>query len=207
VFSSNSSLFFQNTRGVGYPAPQSTKPNSKGQTMKTKASSRLISSARCQHFTATGRQCASLAGDRSSGLCPRHAAQSQAASADATNFRLALTRDSEDFQNAQGVNNSLCTLYCLLSEGIISPRRASVLAYISSLLLRTLPAIDYDNERFPESEEPEVPAQSQAAQPAPDSASDPTRQPAVPAPVTRAKDPLPKTADGFAKAVLNRKPN
>ena len=173
--------------------------------MKAKSSSRLISSARCQHFTATGRQCASLAGDRSSGLCPRHAAQSQASSADATNFRQALTRDAEDFQNAQGVNNSLGTLYCLLSEGIISPRRASVLAYISSLLLRTLPAIDYDNERFPESEAAaDVQAQSpaQADQPAPDSASDPTRQP-----VTPGKDPLPKTADEFANAVLNRKPN
>jgi hypothetical protein len=204
----------QGCHAGSYPAPQSTKPNNKGQTMKAKSSSRLISSARCQHFTATGRQCASLAGDRSSGLCPRHAAQSQAASTDAANFRLALTRDAEDFQNAQGVNNSLGTLYCLLSEGIISPRRASVLAYISSLLLRTLPAIDYDNERFPESEEPEVPAQSraQAAQPAPDSASDPTRQPAPPTsvapnPVGPGKDPLPKTADEFAKAVLNRKPN
>jgi len=178
--------------------------------MKTKSSSRLISSARCQHFTATGRQCASLAGDRSSGLCPRHAMQSQTASTDAANFRQALTRDAEDFQNAQGVNNSLGALYCLLSEGIISPRRASVLAYISSLLLRTLPAIDYDNERFPEPEATAgVQAQSpaQAAQPAPDSASDPTREPVAPAPVTRANDPLPKTADNFANAVLNRKPN
>jgi hypothetical protein len=179
--------------------------------MKAKSSSRLISSARCQHFTATGRQCASLAGDRSSGLCPRHAAQSQAASTDAANFRLALTREAEDFQNAQGVNNSLGALYCLLSEGSISPRRASVLAYISSLLLRTLPAIDYDNERFPEPEaESEATAQSpahSATHSAPDSASDPSREPAAPARVTKANDPLPKTADEFAQAVLNRKPN
>src|SRR5260370_33824144 len=98
--------------------------------------------------TATGRQRASLVGYRSSGLSPRHAAKRQAASADAVNFRLALTSDAEDFQNAQGVNNSLGALYCLLSEGSISPRRASVLAYISSLLLRTLPAIDYDNEHY-----------------------------------------------------------
>src|SRR5260370_10204975 len=154
------------------------KPNSKGQTMKAKSSSRLISSARCQHFTATGRQCASLAGDRSSGLCPRHDTQSQSASTDAVNFRQALTRDPEDFQNAQGVNNSPGTLSSLLPEGSISPRRASALAYISSLLLRTLPAIDYDNERFPESEAtaevvPQSPAQPD--QPAPDSAAHPTR--------------------------------
>ncbi len=164
--------------------------------MKTKSSSRLISSARCQHFTATGRQCASLAGDRSSGLCPRHAAQSQAASTDAANFRQALTRDAEDFQNAQGVNNSLGTLYCLLSEGIISPRRASVLAYISSLLLRTLPAIDYDNEHCAY-----VDAESAQQNPA-QSAAVPAAQPVPPG-----KEPLPKTPEEFVNAALNRKPN
>jgi hypothetical protein len=37
-------------------------------------------------------------------------------------------------------------LYRLLAANRISPRRASVLAYINSLLLRTLPAIDYDQE-------------------------------------------------------------
>jgi len=172
--------------------------------MKAKSSSRLISSARCQHFTATGRQCASLAGDRSSGLCPRHAAQSQAASADAANFRQALTRDAKDFQNAQGINNSLGSLYYLLSEGIISPRRASVLAYISSLLLRTLPAIDYDNEHFPEPEAgTDAPAQS-AGQAGADPAPEPTSQSA---PRSAGKDPLPKTAEEFADTVLNRKPN
>lgn len=102
-------------------------------------SSRLISSARCLYRTATGRQCASLAGDRTSGLCPRHAAGAQASSPD---FREALTRDAFGFQRSQDVNNSLGALYVLLAEGRISPRRASVLAYISSLLLRTLPAID-----------------------------------------------------------------
>ena len=100
---------------------------------------------RCQYRNATGRQCASLAGDRTSGLCLRHAANAPASSPD---FREALTRDAYDFQRPQGVNNSLGVLYNLLAEGRISPRRASVLAYISSLLLRTLPAIDYDNEHY-----------------------------------------------------------
>jgi hypothetical protein len=36
-------------------------------------------------------------------------------------------------------------LYQLLAQNRISPRRAAVLAYISSLLLRTLPQIDADN--------------------------------------------------------------
>jgi hypothetical protein len=57
---------------------------------------------------------------------------------------VALTQNACRFQNAQGVNHSLGTLYTLLAQGRISPRRASALAYISSLLLRTLPAIDAD---------------------------------------------------------------
>jgi hypothetical protein len=171
--------------------------------MKAKSTSRLVSAARCQHSTPSGRQCSSLVGDRSSGLCPRHAAQTQARS---TNFREALTRNAYDFQRPQGVNNSLGVLYGLLADGRISPRRASVLAYISSLLLRTLPAIDYDNEHYtyndpePEQQEPEQqnPDQSAAA---------PAAQPISAGPVAPGKDPLPKTAAEFADAVLSRKPN
>jgi len=160
--------------------------------MKDK-STRLISSARCRHFAPSGRQCSSLAGDRSSGLCPRHATQSATRN---VNFREALTREAGDFQRAQGVNNSLGVLYRLLAEGSISPRRASVLAYISSLLLRTLPAIDYDEARFPEDDtDPEDRSQ-------PLSATASTAQPIPPA-----KEPLPKTAEEFAAAALNRKPN
>jgi len=57
---------------------------------------------------------------------------------------VALTQNACRFQNAQGVNHSLGALYTLLAQGRVSPRRASALAYISSLLLRTLPAIDAD---------------------------------------------------------------
>jgi hypothetical protein len=132
-----------------------------------------------------------LASDPSSGLCPHHAAPTRAA-----NFREALTRQACDFQRPQGVNNSLGALYNLLAEGRISPRRASMLAYISSLLLRTLPAIDYDNQHYTydDSEaEGQNPAQS-AANPAPQ-------------PVPPGKEPLPKTAEEFAAAAFNRKPN
>jgi hypothetical protein len=157
-------------------------------------SSRLISSARCLYRTATGRQCASLAGDRTSGLCPRHAANAQASSPD---FREALTRNAYDFQRSQGVNNSLGVLYNLLAEGRISPRRASVLAYISSLLLRTLPAIEYDNDHYTYDD---------------DETDEHTAAESNPSPAARTvppgKEPLPKTAEEFADAVLKRqKPN
>jgi hypothetical protein len=161
--------------------------------MNAKSSSRLISSARCQHRTATGRQCSSLAGDRSSGLCPRHAAARHVSSPD---FRETLTREAAHFQNAQGVNFSLGALYNLLAEGRISPRRASVLAYISSLLLRTLPAIDYDLDRLPV-DDADAPAQS-----GPQAIDQPPAHPVPPA-----KEPLPATAEEFAEAVPNRTPN
>jgi hypothetical protein len=159
--------------------------------MQAESPNPVTSATRCQHRTAAGRQCRSLASDPSSGLCPHHAATERA-----VNFREVLTRDAFDFQRPQGVNNSLGALYNLLAEGRISPRRASVLAHISSLLLRTLPAIDYDNEHYTYDDEE---TEEQAAA---ESAANPAPQPVPPG-----KEPLPKTAEEFAAAALNRKPN
>ena len=159
--------------------------------MKAESPNPVTSAARCQHRTAAGRQCRSLADDPSSGLCPHHAATARE-----QDFREVLTREAFDFQRPQGVNNSLGALYNLLAEGRISPRRASVLAHISSLLLRTLPAIDYDNEHYTYDDD-ETEEQAVA-----ESAADPAPQPVPPG-----KEPLPKTAEEFAAAALNRKPN
>src|SRR5467141_4125032 len=142
----------------------------------------VTSTTRCQHRTAAGRQCRSLAGDPSSGLCPHHAATERA-----VNFREVLTRDALDFQRPQGVNNSLGALYDLLAEGRISPRRASVLAYISSLLLRTLPAIDYDADRC-RNNEADDDAEAEEETPV-EAAAEPAAQPVPPG-----KEPLPATA-------------
>jgi len=96
---------------------------------------------RCQYRTATGRQCCLPIVDPNSSFCPRHASSQPSES---ENFLAPLTARSCRFQNAAGVNYSLSALYALLAQGRISPRRATALAYISSLLLRTLPAIDTD---------------------------------------------------------------
>ncbi len=96
---------------------------------------------RCQHRTPTGRQCRSVVADPGSSYCAAHAASEPG---DSQDFLAALTEKACRFQNAQGINYSLGALYTLLAQGRISPRRASVLAYISNLLLRTLPAIDTD---------------------------------------------------------------
>ena len=109
--------------------------------MTHKSPSTDFNPERCQYRTATGRQCCSLAIDPDSSFCARHAASEPS---DSEDFSVALTQQACRFQNAQGINHSLAALYALLARGRISPRRASTLAYISSLLLRTLPAIDAD---------------------------------------------------------------
>jgi hypothetical protein len=55
-------------------------------------------------------------------------------------FALQLLNRSCNFQNAQGIHDSLQRLDTLLAADLISPRRAAVLGYLTSLLLRTLPA-------------------------------------------------------------------
>jgi hypothetical protein len=100
-------------------------------------------SLRCSHRTAGGRQCRLLAYDAHSGLCPQHhAGQKQQQEDDHFDY---LIRNNQCFQTAQGINFSLGNLYALLAQNLISPRRAAVLAYVSSLMLRSLPQIDADN--------------------------------------------------------------
>jgi len=102
---------------------------------------------RCQHRTLNGR-CRQFATDSAGTLCFDHArAESQAKN----DFALLapLVRKSEDFQSAESLNETLGALHNLLAEGRISPRRAAVIAYVDSLILRTLPAIAKEEERNP----------------------------------------------------------
>ncbi len=101
--------------------------------------------ARCQHRTPSGRRCKSTASAPNASLCYTHA-QSQQKAKQAGDLSYVLLQNYQNFQTAQGVNFALANIYRLLAANRISPRRASVLAYINSLLLRTLPAIDADFE-------------------------------------------------------------
>jgi hypothetical protein len=109
--------------------------------MTQKSPTSCFTPERCQHRTPTGRQCRSLVVDPNSSFCARHAASEPD---DSQDFSVPLTEKACRFQNAQGINYSLGALYTLCARGRISPRRASTLAYISSLLLRSLTAIDTD---------------------------------------------------------------
>jgi len=112
--------------------------------MKSKSlASDVLSTRRCSHRTASGRQCRQLSANSQSLLCANHLAQQKQMEVEDLSDDL-LAR-SQNFQTAQGINFALANIYRLLAANRISTRRASVLAFINSLLLRTLPAIDYDH--------------------------------------------------------------
>jgi hypothetical protein len=81
--------------------------------------------------------------DPASGLCPKHAAALKK-DRDAANLAATLIGDTQEFTSAVAINRSLGELYKLLARDEIAPRRAAVMAYTGSLLLRTLPAIEHE---------------------------------------------------------------
>ncbi len=119
--------------------------------MKPKTSSTSTTPLHCQYRTASGRFCRLPVTDTVSALCFSHAVRQQK-DRDLAELASALTGEAEDFQTAAGINHSLGELYKQLADNKIAPRRAAVLAYISNLLLRTLPAMDRESgeEDFPQ---------------------------------------------------------
>jgi hypothetical protein len=95
----------------------------------------------CQQRTASGRRCRMAVSDPDSGLCFKHAAERQK-QLDQTDFSAALIGNVEEFRSATDINHSLGELFKLQARNQISPRRAAVMAFTCSLLLRTLPAIE-----------------------------------------------------------------
>src|SRR6266481_574565 len=96
-----------------------------------------IATPRCQHRSLKGR-CRQLADGPAGTLCFDHARAEQQAKNDFS-LLAPLVRKCEDFQSAEALNETLGALHNLLAEGRISPRRAAVIAYVDSLILRTLP--------------------------------------------------------------------
>jgi hypothetical protein len=81
-------------------------------------------------------------------LCFDHARSEQQAKNDFT-LLAPLVRKTEEFQSAEALNETLGALHDLLAEGHISPRRAAVIAYVDSLILRTLPAMASEDRNTP----------------------------------------------------------
>lgn len=101
--------------------------------------------ARCQHRTSTGRRCRLRVVDAHSGLCFRHA-QLHLQHLEVPDLSPDLVGTLTGFTSAADINRVLSKLLILLSQNRVSPRRAAVIAYISNLLLRTLPAIEHESD-------------------------------------------------------------
>jgi hypothetical protein len=65
--------------------------------------------------------------------------------------------DVQKFTSASDINKFLSKILILLSQDRISPRRASILAYTCSLLLRTLPAIEREHQPKPAKQRVDIP--------------------------------------------------
>ena len=109
---------------------------------------------RCFYRSAAGRQCRSWVIDPRGMFCPRHCAAKPNGPDD---FAFHLLQRSCGFQNGEGIRDSLSRLYSLLAADLITPRRAAVLGYLTSLLLRTLPTIY--NDPYPQAGTPMSAAQ------------------------------------------------
>jgi hypothetical protein len=114
-------------------------------TQKTDDSRSINDSSRCQHRFTNKMRCRLPIAANSVSFCTQHREPNVDRFAgtrtdeDTADFSAILSADAENFQTAKGIHCSLSDLYLLLSKARISPRRASILAYISSLQLRALP--------------------------------------------------------------------
>ena len=99
---------------------------------------------RCRHFTTKGRQCRLTVADVKSSLCFRHASL-QSAQPDSVDLSPDFDGQLAEFKSASQINDFLAKLTILLVQNRVSPRRAAVLAYLNSLLLRSLREIYFEN--------------------------------------------------------------
>jgi hypothetical protein len=102
--------------------------------------------SRCRHYTDRGRRCQLPVVDARSGYCFRHA-KPQPAPSDSVDLSAELIGELSDFQSAVAINMFLANLLVQVTKGHVSPRHASVLAYITNQLLHSHRAIDYDDDR------------------------------------------------------------
>jgi hypothetical protein len=114
---------------------QSTKPSS-------------AKGPRCRHYTHHGRRCQLPVVDTRSGFCFRHV-KPQPAPSDSADLSAELLGELSEFESASDINKFLAKLLVLVTKGRVSPRRASVLAYITNQLLHSHRAIDRETDQEP----------------------------------------------------------
>ena len=152
---------------------------------KSARTNSAVDSTRCTHRTPSGRRCRMPVVAPGHRLCGTHT--DEIIKADRLNLSDALLTNSHDFQTAQGINFALGGIFRLLAANCVSARRASVLAFICSQLLRTLPAIDADNAagiKGPTAPQPRPPAPPSITPPDPNSGTQPSAASAQLAPAS-----------------------
>ncbi len=106
-------------------------------------------SPRCRHYTRNGRQCRLRVLDTQSGFCFRHA-RPQPVQSDSDDLSVELLGQLSAFESASEINQFLARLLVLVTKGRVSPRRASVLAYITNQLLHSHRALDVEESAEPD---------------------------------------------------------
>ncbi len=115
---------------------------------------------RCQHLFPNGKRCRKFASGSHLGLCLHHLTESAAIGAglqqppnDSLDLSGELLPQLSEFNSALDINQFLARLLTLVTKGRISPRRASVLAYITNQLLHSHRAITLETK--PAKDEPQ----------------------------------------------------
>jgi hypothetical protein len=118
-------------------------------TVQSAKSSSINNSARCSYRFPNGMRCR-LIGFAGQPFCPKHT-QPATAPPQPTSAEIAstLTNNLDDFTSAEQINTFLSRLLLLLAKDQISTRRAAVLTYIASQLLRSVRAILAEEKREP----------------------------------------------------------
>jgi hypothetical protein len=124
-------------------------------------------------------------------LCSRHAARAKNTNAldDSTDLRDDIFVDEESvFNDAENINKALSNVVTLVAQGRISSRRAAVISYALSLILRTVVIMDSQADEeppqafwhSPRRDDPQPAAAPQSAantSPEPESAARPNTEP------------------------------
>jgi len=115
--------------------------------------------SRCTYLYPNGKCCSLPGSPTHSGLCLRHSQTTAPApfpvhiQNDSEGLSAELLPELSQFSSGVDINKFLARLLILITKGRVSPRRASVMAYVTNQLLHSHRAISRDNLVKPQQEE------------------------------------------------------